>query len=148
MSDAATTRRRPILRLAARPVPAPTPAKPLPVHPNRRQHKAAVAAELLAALRKRFPNAFAAVRAPGPWKPLAIGIRQQISARAPNLAAPPQWRLRQALWRYCSRPEYRAGLVAGAARIDLDGKPAGVVTGSEAAGACERLGTPAKTVLS
>jgi len=75
----------------------------------------------------------------GRWKPLAIGIRQAIADRAPDLAGPPRWRLHQALWRYCSRPEYMAGLVQGAVRIDLDGKPLGVVTATEAANAREQL---------
>ena len=58
-----------------------------------------------------------------PHRPLKIGIAADL-ARCPAL----EWRvLRVALAAYTGRIMYLRGLVAGAARIDLDGKPAGEV---------------------
>ena len=53
--------------------------------------------------------------------------------------------LKRVLGGYTACPEYRAKLIEGAARIDLDGNPAGAVTASEAAYALAPK--PAKTKL-
>jgi ProP effector len=51
--------------------------------------------------------------------------------------------LKRVLGGYTACPEYRAKLIEGAARIDLDGNPAGTVTAGEAAYALAPK--PAKT---
>ena len=59
-----------------------------------------------------------------PHRPLKIGIAADLQARCPALA----WRvLKVALAAYTGRIMYLRALVAGAARIDLDGKAAGEV---------------------
>jgi ProP effector len=75
-------------------------------------------------IRERFPAAFAPVR------PLKIGIHHDIIERL-GLS---KTEVKQALSKHCNTRQYiRAGCVAGAARVDLDGKDAGVVTAEEAA---------------
>jgi len=78
----------------------------------------------LASLRERFPGAFSEVR------PLAIGIDRAIIAVTPEIRP---WEAKAALAIHCRTKRYRNGLLEGAVRVDLDGKPRGVVTAAEAA---------------
>ena len=124
---------RPILRLKFSTSPAPiaakpeaTPTAPRPPIPAEGRHRRVHA--LLAELCEKFPLAFRPWLAPPPWPALKIGIdrdimeRIQVSRRL----------LKAALRYYTSHPSYRAGLVAGAARVDLDGELAGEVAAEHA----------------
>src|SRR5689334_23458534 len=124
-----TTPPRPTLRLKFSAAPAPTSGRPEdapkprtpPIQAGERCRRVH---PLLAERCERFPLAFRPRQAPPPWPALKIGIdrdileRIQVSRRL----------LKAALRHYTSYPSYRAGLVAGAARVDLDGVPAGEVT--------------------
>jgi sRNA-binding protein len=57
-------------------------------------------------------------------RPLKIGIRADLVAQAPVTEA-------EALRRYCNTRSYLCAMVAGEDRVDLDGKPVGVVTAEE-----------------
>ncbi len=61
-------------------------------------------------------------------RPLTIGIHKPLIRAGHDRAA-----VLRGLKAYCTAPQYRASLQAGAARIDLHGQPAGVVTEREAA---------------
>ncbi len=71
-----------------------------------------------------------------PKLPLKIGIDKDIRAAAPQIGGKALW---IALQDYTGGKTYQRALVAGAARIGLDGQPAGVVTEQEAAHARHRL---------
>ena len=71
------------------------------------------------------------------WQPLRIGIHLEVAERAPDLATP-LGLLRSALAAYVKHPQYSEGFIEGAARIDLDGNPAGIVTAQQAAAAGAR----------
>jgi ProP effector len=63
-------------------------------------------------------------------KPIAIGVRQAIQLQCPDNAPKA---LRLAIGVYCSHLSYQRALIAGAARIDIDGNPSGIVSqGAEA----------------
>ena len=128
-----TAPRRPKLRLKFSTVPAPIPAKPEaapkpPTPPIQAEGRHRRVHALLAELREKFPLAFRPRQSPPPWPALKIGIdrdilgRIQVSRRL----------LKAALRYYTSCPSYRAGLVAGAVRVDLDGDPAGEVAAEHA----------------
>ena len=71
-----------------------------------------------------------------PHWPLKVGIAAAIPARCPEL----EWRvLKMALTAYTGRVMYLRGLVEGAARVDLDGNPAGEVTARDADYAATKL---------
>jgi ProP effector len=127
---------RSILRL--RYPPSTVTPKPVPAI-SRRERVAAYLAEL----RTRFPRAFSSEDAPAPWRPLKSGIHRDIAARAPELAVSKSI-LREAVGLYVSRAAYRAGLVEGAVRIDLDGADAGLVTREQLAAALRRNANQAK----
>jgi ProP effector len=75
-------------------------------------------------LAEAFPQTFVLERS-RPNRPLKIGIAADLQAHCPAL----EWRvLKVALAAYTGRVMYLRGLVAGAARIDLDGNPAGEVS--------------------
>ena len=75
-------------------------------------------------LAEAFPQTFVLERY-RPHRPLKIGIAADLQARCPAL----EWRvLKVALAAYTGRIMYLRGLVAGAARIDLDGNAAGEVS--------------------
>jgi ProP effector len=79
-------------------------------------------------LAEAFPQTFVLERS-RPHRPLKIGIAADLQARCPAL----EWRvLKVALAAYTGRVMYLRGLVAGAARIDLDGNPAGEVSAKDA----------------
>lgn len=88
-------------------------------------------AQAAAFLRKRYPNLFAAVPVP-----LKVGIHLDLLERHPELDVPG---LKRALTLHCRSPRYQRKLVAGAARVDLDGNPDGSVTAEQAARALEML---------
>jgi ProP effector len=90
--------------------------------------------EVIDALVERFPRAFFAD--PSQTKPLAVGVKekilQQMSTLAPKTVA-------DALRRYAGSPDYLKATIEGAARMDLDGQAAGVVTKGQAEHAQRRL---------
>ena len=97
--------------------------------------------QILDLLCERFPGTF--VRNPAERQPLKRGIDRDLVARLDGLSS--RTALKRVLGGYTACPEYRAKLVEGAVRIDLDGNPAGAVTASEAAYALAPK--PAKTKL-
>jgi ProP effector len=95
----------------------------------------------LARLAEAFPQTFVLEKYRPHW-PLKVGIAAAIPARCPAL----EWRvLKMALTAYTGRVMYLRGLVAGAARVDLDGNPAGDVTARDAEYAAAKL---AETLVS
>ena len=133
MTSNKTIPRRPILRLKFSTAHAPIPAEPEaapkpPTPPAQAEERHRRINALLAELCEKFPLAFRPWLAPPPWPALKIGIdrdimeRIQVSRRL----------LKAALRYYTSHPSYRAGLVAGAARVDLDGELAGEVAAEHA----------------
>jgi len=136
-----TTPPRPTLRLKFCTAPAPTSGRPEnapkprtpPMQAGERRRRVNA---LLAELCGKFPLAVRPRQAPPPWPALKIGIdrdileRIQVSRRL----------LKAALRSYTSCPSYRAGLVAGAIRVDLDRAPAGEVTAEQSHAA--RRGDP------
>jgi ProP effector len=97
----------------------------------------AAAGAAIALLAEQFPRAFALYELRR--KPLKVGIDADI-ARVVNGAIKPH-ELSAALKLYTGNRGYLRNLRAGAARIDVDGNSAGVVTAEEAAHAAERLAT-------
>jgi ProP effector len=90
----------------------------------------------LARLAEAFPQTFVLEKY-RPHCPLKVGIAAAIPARRPAL----EWRLlKVALTAYTGRIMYLRGLVAGAARLDLDGKAAGEVTARDAEYAAAKRG--------
>ena len=86
----------------------------------------------LARLAEAFPQTFVLEKY-RPHRPLKVGIAVAIPARCPAL----EWRvLKVALTAYTGRVMYLRGLVEGAARLDLDGNPAGEVTARDAEYGC------------
>lgn len=82
--------------------------------------------EAVAALRillEQFPDCFDR----NDRRPLKIGIHRDLVARGVDRRT-----ARIGLSRYCGQIGYHQALVEGAARIDLDGQPAGIVTPQEA----------------
>ena len=89
----------------------------------------------LARLAEAFPQTFVLEKYRPHW-PLKVGIAAAIPARCPEL----EWRvLKMALTAYTGRVMYLRGLVEGAARLDLDGNPAGEVTARDAEYAATKL---------
>jgi ProP effector len=84
--------------------------------------------QILELLCERFPRTFA--RNPSGRQPLKLGIDRDLVARLGGIVS--RSALKRALGIYTSCLEYRATLIEGAARIDLDGNPAGAVTAGEA----------------
>ena len=84
--------------------------------------------QILELLCERFPRTFA--RNPAEQQPLKRGIDRDLVARLDGTVS--RSALKRVLGDYTACPEYRAKLIEGAARIDLDGNPAGAVTAGEA----------------
>ena len=80
-------------------------------------------------------------RNPSGCQPLKLGIDHDLVARLGGMVS--RSALKRALGIYTSCLEYRATLIEGAARIDLDGNQAGAVTAGEAEHALATR--PAKT---
>ena len=95
--------------------------------------------QILELLCERFPRIFA--RDPAERPPLKRGIDRDLVARLDGLSS--RTALKRVLGGYTACPEYRAKLIEGTVRIDLDGDPAGAVTAGEAAYALAPK--PAKT---
>jgi hypothetical protein len=90
------------------PDPAPPPAPELPLPP----------------LAEAYPACFDWERP----RPLKLNIHRDLMAAGHDRTA-----VKRALGRYCKADRYRKALQIGAARIDLQGQPAGAVTEREAA---------------
>jgi ProP effector len=71
-----------------------------------------------------------------PHRPLKVGIFSEIAARCPDLARSD---LTTVLNIYTRRMMYLQSLVAGAARVDLDGNPCGEVSAADQEHAAARL---------
>jgi ProP effector len=100
-----------------------------------RQLKRAQARDLIAALADFFPQTFFV---PGHLRrPLKPGIHLDVCLSLKGAITPRE--LANALGHYCNACGYLRSCVAGAARIGLDGAPAGYVTADEAAYAAERF---------
>src|SRR6478736_10346109 len=89
----------------------------------------------LALLTEAFPQTFVLEKY-RPHRPLKVGIAADIPARCPELE---RGVLSAALSVYARRVMYLKGMVAGAARVDLDGKAAGEVTARDAEYAAAKL---------
>jgi ProP effector len=79
-------------------------------------------------LATRYPRAFALEKY-RPHRPLKVGVADDILACCPDVN---RRRLGAALAVYTRRVMYLRGLVAGAARVDLDGNVCGEVSAGEA----------------
>jgi ProP effector len=79
-------------------------------------------------LREQFPKCFA--RYPQSPRPLKIGIHKDVYAALAGVVS--RRGLSRALTAYTTDPAYREQLRPGAARIDLSGEPAGMVTPEQA----------------
>jgi ProP effector len=88
----------------------------------------------IALLTERYPDTFTTELAK--VRPLAIGISQTLTLFCSDI--PPK-QLKMALRAYCGHGTYLRAMVEGAARIDLDGAPSGVVTAGEARHAGELI---------
>jgi ProP effector len=89
----------------------------------------------LARLAEAFPQTFVLEKYRPHW-PLKVGIAAAIPARCRAIE---RRALKMALTAYTGRIMYLRGLVAGAARLDLDGNPAGEVTARDAEYAAAKL---------
>lgn len=98
-------------------------AKSLPRTPD------ATVAAVLQLLAERWPQVFSIHEFRR--RPLKIGIHVEILAALDGAVTPAE--LCMALRCYCANAVYRKRLKAGAARIGLDGEPAGVITAEEEA---------------
>jgi ProP effector len=90
---------------------------------------------VLTRLTEAFPQAFV-LEQYQPHRPLKVGIFSEIAARCPDLARSD---LTTVLNIYTRRKMYLQSLVAGAARVDLDGNPCGDVTAADQEHAVARL---------
>ena len=95
----------------------------------------------LARLAEAFPQTFV-LEKHRPHRPLKVGIAADIRARCPAVE---RRVLSVVLSVYTRRVMYLQSLVEGAARVDLDGNPAGEVTARDAEYAAAKL---AKTLAS
>jgi sRNA-binding protein len=82
---------------------------------------------VVAELAARFPKCFAVPD--GRRRPLKIGIDADLMAALGETV--PRTELIRALAMYCSSTGYLAGVLSGAPRVDLRGKPAGIVTADD-----------------
>jgi sRNA-binding protein len=94
-----------------------------------------ITATVLAHLVKAFPQTFVLEKY-RPHRPLKVGISADIRTRLPELS---RYKLSTALAAYTRRVMYLEGMVAGTARVDLDGNAAGEVSAGEAEHAAVRL---------
>ena len=90
---------------------------------------------VLTRLTEAFPQAFV-LEQYQPHRPLKVGIFSEIATRCPDLARSD---LVTVLNIYTRRMTYLQSLVAGAARVDLDGIPCGEVTAADQEHAAARL---------
>jgi hypothetical protein len=88
------------------------------------------------ALAAAFPACFNRPKSKAPKRPLKVGITADIIARGvtgEDGLPLSRNRIERAVRDYCLGTKYRAALVAGAIRVDLDGNPAGIVSPEQAA---------------
>jgi len=81
-------------------------------------------------LQKRFPLAFP--KNPAPKLPLKLGISKDLIAQAETLALS-EADLLEAIKVWCQGSRYWAAMTKGAARVNLEGQPEGIVTPEQAA---------------
>ena len=91
----------------------------------------------IALLAERFPHTFVILETRR--RPLKVGIFSEVAAAVNGAIKPHE--LRAAFHAYADARGYLRNLRAGAARVDLDGNAAGVVSAAEAARGAERLAT-------
>ena len=89
----------------------------------------------LTCLAEAFPQTFV-LEQYQPHRPLKVGIAADIPARCPELD---RRKLGAVLSAYTQRVMYLEGMVAGAARIDLDGNACGEVSADDVSHAAVRL---------
>src|SRR5262249_48838970 len=99
--------------------------------PKDRSRQRLAAYATVARLMQSFPAAF--VRS-GPRKPLKLGIHDDLVA-----AGFATREISYGLGSYCNNYRYLIAMTEGAVRVDLEGRPAGIVTADEAAIAQRRL---------
>jgi len=97
--------------------------------------------DTLARLVEAFPQTFVLEKYQ-PHRPLKVGIAADLTARCPAIE---RRALNAVLRSYAQRVMYLKAMVEGAARVDLDGNPAGEVTARDAEYAAAKL---AKTLAS
>ena len=86
-------------------------------------------------LQKHFPLAFP--KKPAPKFPLKIGIHKDLLQHTEELGLS-EAEIRAALKKWCKGKRYTECMVAGAARVDLQGREAGFVSKEEASYADKR----------
>lgn len=91
---------------------------------------------IIGQLQKQFPLAFP--KKPLPKVPLKIGIHKDLLEQAETLGVSKN-DLRAAVKKWCRGKRYSECLIAGAARIDLNGNEVGQVSKEEAAQAEQHL---------
>lgn len=89
----------------------------------------------LTCLAERFPQTFV-LEGYRPHRPLKVGIAADLVTRCPELD---RRVLSAALSAYARRVMYLKGMVAGAARVDLDGNPVGEVSAKDEEHAAAKL---------
>jgi ProP effector len=89
----------------------------------------ATAAAVITLLAELYPKCFSVYQ--GRRRPLKLKIHLDILAAVDGALTPPE--LHRALGTYCSNSAYLGHTRKGAWRLDLDGKPVGVVTADEEA---------------
>ncbi len=109
--------------------------RPLSKSPNSKSQWKSEAVKTLGILHERFPGCFAA---PGQSYrvPIKVGIHADIAAALPDLS-PVQ--IGRGLFLYTHDHRYLKAMVAGRPRIDLSGRPSGVVSEVEAESASATL---------
>ena len=114
--------------------PAPTGRQARPSGHARPADKASPPVDpvvrVIGKLQKRFPAAFP--KNPAPKVPLKVGILADLIAQASELQLS-EAEIRDAVSTWCRGSRYWACLTDGAARVDLAGEAAGVVTARDAA---------------
>lgn len=80
-------------------------------------------------LQKQFPQAFP--KKPAPKLPLKLGIHKDLYAQAEALKLT-NAEIKEAVKTWCQGSRYWACMTEGAARLDLNGEPAGEVTAADA----------------
>jgi ProP effector len=89
----------------------------------------------LTCLAERFPQTFV-LEPYQPHHPLKVGIAADLAAHCPEFN---RRQLSGALAVYVRRVMYLQSMIAGAARLDLDGHPVGTVTAEDAKHAAAKL---------
>ncbi|MFY2104327.1 ProQ/FinO family protein [Achromobacter ruhlandii] len=80
-------------------------------------------------LQRQFPKAFP--KKPAPKVPLKLGVLEDLVQHAKTLQLSPD-EIKQAVKTWCDGRRYWDCMVESAARVDLNGEPAGAVTANEA----------------